>query len=144
MGDIPLLTLTFATIALIGGSLFLGVRAVRRSRSGWLWLGVALVLTVCIVGPRVSITGLYRFSGDERRYAEQALAHAASSLSSPPLFHLLGGPLRVVSLRPLPSGTMDHLGTGPCEFEVVLRSYGAFWIPARTIKVRCGTLEVQR
>lgn len=142
MRDLLVLALTLATAALIAAAVVQGVRMRRRSRTAWGWLGAALLL-VGLVGPRLGPSGLDRFSGDARRHAELALAHAAASLSSPPGPHLLGGPLRVAALQPLPPETTDHLGTGPCAYEVVLRSYGPFWIPARTVRARCGTLQVQ-
>jgi len=43
----------------------------------------------------------------------------------------------------LPPGTTDHLGTGPCEYEVVLRSYGPLWFPSRTVTARCGALALR-
>lgn len=115
----------------------------RRPEKG---IRIALIVVALIVfgwlGPALTPTGAPE-GGDERRAALSALQDAHAALETP-LERILSRAYRIDSLSPLPPGTLDHLGTGPCTHEVVVKVYTAFWLQFATVRVRCGTAGVTR
>lgn len=101
------------------------------------WLGL-VALVVGVLGPRFSPDGASRFSGEQRQYAEEALVQGRLHLENPLERTLLAAGLRVTAVKPLPPGTGDHLGAGPCNWVVTVKAYSVFWLPYKTLTIRCG------
>ncbi len=108
------------------------------------WVSAALALLVGLLGPGLTPDGTAGLKDEQRRAAVEALQFAHLVLENPLERLLLARALRVEEVRPLPEGTMDHLGTGPCLYEVRVRAYAVFWIPYATVTVRCGQAGVTR
>lgn len=107
----------------------------RRLASG----GLLALLLVGLFGPRLTSTGVAKFTGEQRQYAEQAIVQARLHLENPIERVLLAQAIRVLDVTPLPPGTLDHLGTAPCKWRVRVRAYSLFWLPYKTLTVTCGS-----
>lgn len=112
-----------------------------RLRLPWM---VALLLLAGIVGPWITPTGVLQYAGDQRKSAEEALQMAHMTLDNPIERLLFVQRLRIREVTPLPEGTADHLGTGKCPYQVLVRAYSFFWMPYADVTVRCGSAGVTR
>lgn len=102
------------------------------------WAALLAFLAIGLLGPRFTSSGISKYSGEQRQYAEDALAMAHNHLDNPFERILLAQAVRVADMTPLPPGTADHLGTRPCRWDVKVTAYSLFWVPYKTITVRCG------
>lgn len=105
---------------------------------------MVFVLLIGLVGPRLTPTGVTRYAGDQRAAAAYGIQMAHMILENPFERLFLVQALRVRAVIPLPAGSTDHLGTGPCTHEVLVRAYSFFWIPYAEVTVRCGSTGVTR
>lgn len=115
--------------------------AIARVRLAWL---VATLVLAGVVGPRLTPAGAAHYAGDMQESAAEALQMADRTLENPLERILFVQALRVREVRSLPAGTKDHLGTGPCMHEVVVRAYSFFWVPYTDVTVRCGVTWARR
>lgn len=96
-----------------------------------------LVLVVGLVGPSFTPDGTSNYSGAEREQAIEALEMSHLLLDNP----IERGWIRarvIDYVRPI----TRNFGweTQPCSSEVLVKTYGPFWLPYSGVVVHCGSL----
>ncbi|BDG62146.1 hypothetical protein [Caldinitratiruptor microaerophilus] len=103
-------------------------------------LALLAFVAVGVWGPRFT-TGVTRFSGEQRQFAEDAVRLARMVLDHPIERGLTRG-MRVTDMMPLPPGTVDPITKAPCYWVAKVRAYSFFWVPLRTYAVWCRGASV--